>query len=117
MRSQFAKTLIELMEKDKDIVLLAGDLGYSFFEPMPKEQFVNCGVMEQSMLGIAAGMALGGKKPYVYSASNFLIFRALEQLRNDICYENLNVKLVGMAGKQYNFLGMLQSIHWGNKLH
>jgi len=101
-------SLIKLARKDKDIYLLAGDLGYNFFEVFAYEfpdRFINCGVIEQSMIGIACGLADMGKKPYVYSASNFLIFRGCEQIRNDICYGNRNVKLVGFAGKNYNFLG------------
>jgi len=108
MRQAFANSLIKLAEKNKDIILLTGDLGYSFFEPFIKKfpkQFLNCGVLEQSMVGIAVGLALAGKKPYVYSTSTFLVFRAAEQIRNDICYQNNNVKLVGTAGKQWNFLG------------
>lgn len=108
MRKHFTNFLIEIAEIDKDIFLLTGDLGYSFFEPFAQkfpERFINCGVIEQSMIGIACGLALAGKKPYVYSASTFLIFRALEQIRNDVCYQNLNVKLIGFAGKSYNFLG------------
>ena len=108
MRQAFTNSLIELAEKDASIMLLTGDLGYSFFEPFIKQfpkQFINCGVIEQSMVGIAVGLALAGKKPFVYSTSTFLIFRAAEQIRNDICYQNNNVKLVGTAGKQWNFLG------------
>lgn len=108
MRKAFANSLIKLAEKDEDIMLLAGDLGFNFFETFARKfpkQFINCGVIEQSMIGIAAGLALAGKKPYVYSASTFLLFRALEQIRNDICYQNLNVKLIGFAGLSYNFLG------------
>jgi len=75
-------------------------LGYSFFEEFqdkfPK-QFINCGVIEQSMVGIAAGLALSGKKPYCYSTVPFLLYRALEQIRSDVCYQNLNVKFVGVS--------------------
>jgi transketolase len=108
MRERFVKSLIKLAERDKDIWLLTGDLGFNFIEPFAKkfpDRFINCGVIEQSMVGIACGLADMGKKPYVYSASTFLIFRAFEQIRNDVCYGNRNVKLVGFAGKNYNFLG------------
>lgn len=108
MRQRLTNCLIKLAEKDKDIFLLTGDLGFSFFEPFAKkfpDRFMNCGIIEQSMVGIACGLALAGKKPYVYSASTFLIFRAFEQIRNDVCYQNLNVKLIGFAGQSYNFLG------------
>lgn len=108
MRKRFVNSLIKLAEKDKDIMLLIGDLGYNFFEPFAKKfpkRFINCGVIEQSMIGIACGLADMGKKPWVYSASTFLIFRAMEQVRNDVCYGNRNVKLVGFCGHNYNFLG------------
>ena len=108
MRELFARRLAELARKDNKIILLTGDLGYSFFELFAKEvpdRFINCGVIEQSMVGIACGLADMGWKPWVYSASTFLIFRACEQVRNDVCYGNRNVKLVGFAGKSYMFLG------------
>ena len=107
-RQHFVNSLIKLAGKNSDIILLTGDLGHSFFEPFIKQfpkQFINCGVIEQSMVGIAVGLALAGKKPYVYSTSTFLVFRAAEQIRNDVCYQNNNVKLAGTAGKQWNFLG------------
>jgi transketolase len=108
MRKKFISELIKIAKKDKKVILLTGDLGFNFIEPFAKlypDRFINCGVIEQSMVGIACGLADMGMKPYVYSASTFLIFRALEQVRNDVCYENRNVKLVGFAGKNYNFLG------------
>jgi transketolase len=111
-RKQFVNSLIKKARKDKDIILLTGDLGFSFFEPFYKEfpdRFINCGVIEQSMIGIACGLALAGKKPYVYSTATFLIFRALEQIRNDIGYQKLKVVLVG-ASKQLHFLGYTHSI-------
>ena len=99
-RKEFFKILCELAKKDKDIIFLTGDLGYSFFEEFqdkfPK-QFINCGVMEQTMIGVAAGLALSGKKPYCYSTAPFLVYRALEQVRDDVCYQNLNVKFVGAS--------------------
>jgi len=101
-------SLIRKARKDKRIWLLTGDLGYGFLHPFVKEfpkRFINCGLIEQSMIGIACGLALRGKKPYVYSTSTFLIFRALEQIRNDIIHQKLDVVLVGTAGPQYNFLG------------
>ena len=107
-RKQFANWLVKKAEKDKDIMLLTGDLGYPFLDEFAKrfpKRFINCGLIEQSMVGIACGLALMGKKPYVYSTATFLLFRAWEQIRNDIAYQNLDVTLVGTIGKQYNFLG------------
>jgi len=107
--------MCELAEKDKDVILLTGDLGYSFCEEyahkFPK-QFINCGCIEQSMVGIAAGMVLGGKKPYVYSGTIFLLMRAYEQVRDDVAYNNLNVKLIGTGASQ--FLGFTHNLQ-GNE--
>ncbi len=107
-RKQFVNYLIKKARKDKRIWLLTGDLGFGFLQSFAKEfpdRFINCGVIEQTMIGIACGLALMGKKPYVYSTSTFLIFRALEQIRNDIIHQGLDVTLVGTVGPQYNFLG------------
>lgn len=118
LRKTFFKTLCELAETDKDIIFLTGDLGFSFFESFrdkyPK-QFINCGIMEQSIVGIAAGLALGGKKPYCYSTVPFITYRALEQIRDDVCYNNLNVKLIGvfMSG----FIGFTHTTYDDEDLH
>lgn len=109
MRKPFIETLTKLAEKDPRIILIIGDVGFSFLEPFIKKfpnQFLNPGVLEQSMMGIAAGMARMGWKPYVYTMSNFILLRPLEQVRNDICYGNANVKLIGVkGGASYKFLG------------
>lgn len=113
MRKAFINTLIELAEKDESIYLLSGDLGFSVFEEFIEkfpQRFLNCGVAEQNMVGLAAGLALEGKKPYLYSIIPFLTMRCFEQIRNDICYQNLNVKLVGIgSGLTYGHLG---ATHW-----
>ena len=113
LRKQFFNSMCELAENDKSVILLTGDLGFSFYEEYAKrfpKQFINCGIAEQSMIGIAAGMALGGLKPYVYSGTIFLLMRAYEQVRNDVAYNNLNVKLCGTGasgflGFSHNLLG------------
>ena len=100
MRKQFFKSLSKLALKDDDIIFLTGDLGYSYMEKFEKyfpDKFINVGCMEQSMVGIAVGLALAGKKPYVYSTLNFLLFRALEQIRNDVTYMKNNVKIIGVS--------------------
>ena len=100
MRRDFFEILSELAQEDKNVIFLTGDLGYSFFEDFQKKfpkQFVNCGIMEQSMVGIAAGLALAGKRPYCYSTTPFLVCRSLEQIRTDVCYQNLNVKFIGVS--------------------
>jgi len=109
MRKTFTQTLTKLAQKDKNIYLLTGDLGFSFFESFAEQfpkRFLNCGVAEENMMAIAAGLALSGKKPYVYSIIPFVTMRCFEQIRNDICYQNLDVKLVGVgAGFAYGPLG------------
>jgi len=112
MRTTFVKTLIELAEKDEKVFLLTGDLGTGFFEEFAnkfKDRFLNCGIAEQNMAGIAAGLALAGKKPYIYSIVPFTAMRCFEQIKNDICYQNLNVKIIGMGGG-FNY-GPLGSTH------
>jgi len=121
LRKQFIAELIDLTNKDDKIILIVGDVGYSFAEPFiekyPK-QFMNIGTIEQSMCCIAAGMAMGGLKPYVYTVVNFLVFRAYEQIRNDIAYQNANVKLIGVRGKEsYKFLGFSHNIMMDEDRH
>lgn len=109
MRIAFVNTLIKLAEKDKNLILLTGDLGYSVFEEFIQKfpgQYVNMGVAEQNMTGVAAGMAIEGKVPLIYSIIPFVTMRNFEQLRNDICNQNLNVKVVGVgAGFSYGPYG------------
>jgi len=98
MRKTFIETLIKLAKKDKSIYLLTGDLGFSFLEDFAKEfpdRFINCGIAEQNMMGVAAGLAMEGKKVYVYSIIPFAVFRCFEQIRNDIAYYNLDIKIIG----------------------
>jgi transketolase len=101
MRTAFVETLCELAERDERIWLLTGDLGFAVLERFATrfpEHFVNVGVAEQNMMGIAAGLALGGKIVFVYSIANFPVMRCLEQIRNDVCYHNLNVKIIALGG-------------------
>jgi transketolase len=101
MRTAFIETLFELAKHDDRIVLITGDLGFSVIEPfmqaLPK-QYVNAGVAEQNMTGMAAGMALSGKIVFTYSIGNFPTLRCLEHIRNDICYHSANVKVVCVGG-------------------
>ena len=100
MRKVFVKTLSELAERDQRVMLLTGDLGFSLLEPyrdrFPR-QFLNVGLSEQTMLSMAAGMALEGYHVFVYSIAPFIVCRALEQIRNDLCYQQLPVKLIGVG--------------------
>jgi transketolase len=114
LRKQFFNWILAKAKKDDRIILLLGDLGYSFCEQFQKElpkQIINVGCIEQSMVGIASGLARQGLKPYVYSGSIFLIARAYEQVRNDVCYNNLDVKLIGTGAS--GFLGF--SHNWEGK--
>ncbi len=109
MRDAFVKKLTEKAADDPSIMLLVGDLGFGvvadFGETYPR-QFLNCGVAEQSMVGIAAGMAAAGRRPFVYSIANFPTLRPLEQIRNDVCYHGLGVTIVSVgAGLAYGSLG------------
>jgi len=108
MRRAFAEELEKMME-DRNTFLLTGDLGFSVFERIKGRfttQYVNMGVAEQNMLGVAAGMALTGKRVFVYSIIPFIVFRPFEQLRNDICFQNVPVRLVGVgAGFSYSDAG------------
>ena len=109
MRISFIKTLTQLAKKDKNIILMTGDLGFSAFENFQQvcpRQYINAGVAEQNMTGVAAGLATEGKIPWVYSIIPFATMRNFEQIRNDICYQNLNVKIVGIgAGFSYGPYG------------
>jgi len=101
VRAAFIQTLIECARVDGRIWLLVGDLGYSVVEPFRQEfpdRFINIGVAEQNMTGIAAGLALSGKVVFTYSIANFPTLRCLEQVRNDVCYHEANVKIVAVGG-------------------
>lgn len=109
MRKTFINTLIDLARKDKDIVLITPDMGFSVLEPFFEEfpdRAINCGIAEQNAVSIASGLALMGKKPYVYTIIPFLVERAFEQVRLDVAYMNTNVKLIGIgAGFTYGAAG------------
>ena len=101
MRTAFIQALIECAKADERVWLLVGDLGYSVVEPFRQEftdRFINVGVAEQNMTGIAAGLALSGKIVFTYSIANFPTLRCLEQIRNDVCYHEANVKIVAVGG-------------------
>ena len=100
MRREFGEFLAEIAETDDDIYLLVGDIGYGIFDEFRRkfpQRFINLGVCEQSLIGVAAGMALEGLKPYVYTITPFLLERPFEQVKLDIDQQNVNVKLVGYA--------------------
>jgi len=109
MRTAFVKALTKLAAENKNIWLITGDLGFSFLEDFSQrypEQYLNAGVAEQNMIGMAAGAAMSGKIIFTYSIAPFITLRALEQVRNDVCMQNANVKLVGVGeGFSYGQLG------------
>jgi transketolase len=109
VRNAFIEELTLLAEENDKIFLIIGDLGFGVIENFEKRfpnQFLNAGVAEQNMMGMAAGLASAGYKVYVYSIGNFPVFRCLEQIRNDICYQELDVSIVSIgAGLSYGTLG------------
>lgn len=109
MRTNFISQLIEEARRNEKIFLLVGDLGYHVIEPFAEEfpdRFLNVGIAEQNMAGIAAGLAMTGYNVYFYSIGNFPTIRCLEQIRNDIAYHQANVKVVSVgAGYAYGSLG------------
>ena len=101
MRSAFINSLIELAASDERTMLITGDLGFGVVESFARrfpQRFINSGVAEQNMTGIAAGLALSGKIVFTYSIGNFPTLRCLEQIRNDICYHATNVKIASAGG-------------------
>ena len=105
MREAFISTLLKEAQKNENIYLITGDLGFGvleiFQEKLPK-QFLNSGVNEQTMMGMAAGIASTGKRVFVYSIGNFSTMRCLEQIRNDVCLMNNSVVVVSVgAGYAY----------------
>ena len=110
MRDTFAAELEKMMSEDPSIILITGDLGFGVFDSMRENfpnNFINVGVAEQNMTGIAAGLALEGFKIFTYSIANFSTLRCIEQIRNDVAYHNLNVNVVSVgAGFSYGPLGM-----------
>ncbi len=109
MRDAFVQTLLEEAKKDKDIILITGDLGFGVLDVFQRElpgQFINSGVNEQALMGMAAGIASTGKRVFVYSIANFPTLRCLEQIRNDVCLMNNSVVVVSVgAGYAYGAQG------------
>ena len=109
MRDAFAEAITELAGEDKEIVLLVGDIGNRMFDKFQEKfptRFYNCGIAEAGMTGIAAGLAACGMKPVTYTITPFNTLRCIEQIRNDVCYPNLPVVIVGTgSGLSYAGLG------------
>jgi transketolase len=101
MRNSFIKTLMEQARQDERIFLLCGDLGYSVLEPFAEafpDRFINVGIAEQNMVGVAAGLSMEGYTVFCYSIGNFPTLRAMEQIRYDVAYHEANVKIIAVGG-------------------
>lgn len=109
MQSAYIGKLMELAEKDSSILHILADSGTGYDEMFRRNfpgQIYNFGISEENMVAAAAGMATVGKIPFVFTAGAFLAYRALEFIRDDICFQNLNVKIVGMgSGLSWSSLG------------
>ena len=117
MRRSFGEIITELADRDDKIYIIVGDIGYRVFDEFREkhpDRFINMGICEQSMIGVSAGMALEGLKPWVYTITPFLIERPFEQIKLDIDQQNVNVKLVGFS--DYPKLGPTHTELSGEKL-
>lgn len=106
MRAHFAYAIYKKMAKNKKIWVIVNDLGYKMWDKVRADfpyRFINVGAAEQSMIGIAVGLALSGKIPIVYSITTFLLYRPFEAVRNYINYEKIPVKLIG-GGRDKDYL-------------
>lgn len=110
MRDCFIERLSEMAERDPRVMLITGDLGFAVFDDYRRRfprQFLNAGVAEQNMIGLATGLALEGHIVYTYSIANFAFMRCLEQIRNDAAYHRANVNVVCIGGGfSYGALGI-----------
>lgn len=109
MRDAFSTTLVRLAKADPKVVLITGDHGYALFDEFRREcpeQYINAGIAEQNMVGMSAGLARLGFRPFVYGLSAFVPVRVLEQIKLDIAHDDLPVTLLGDgAGFVYSHLG------------
>lgn len=109
LRKEIVGMVLPYFRQDRRYYLLVCDMGFGVTDNLKKEfpdRVINCGIMEQGTVGIAAGMSISGLIPVVYSIVNFLAFRALEQIRNDVILQDLNVKFIATGVNDYfKFLG------------
>lgn len=101
MRNSFIKHVTQAAHNDPSIYLITGDLGFSVLETFQNAfptRYINTGIAEQNMIGMAAGLAMAGKNVFVYSTIPFITMRCFEQIRINICYQNLPIKLIGVGG-------------------
>ena len=110
MKTAFITSLIRLMDKYPDAITITADMGFDVFEDLQKRypnRFFNTGVTEQASISFAAGMALSGYKVFFYAQAAFATMRCFEQVRLDVAYNNVNVKIIGTnAGVSLNQLGV-----------
>ena len=110
MRDAFVNALMELAEKDDEVFFITADLGFGVFDEFSMNfpnQYLNIGVAEQNMVGVATGLGLEGRKVFTYSIANFSTLRCLEQIRNDAAYHEINLTVVASGGGfTYGSLGM-----------
>lgn len=110
MRNHLVNHITTLAQADESILLLTGDLGFGVLDEFASkypDRYVNCGIAEQNMASVAAGLAMEGNIVFVYSIGNFPTLRCIEQVRNDICYHEANVIIVAVGGGfSYGTLGM-----------
>jgi len=109
MRNAYLSALYDLAKENKNVLALISDNGavvYDKYRESFPAQYLNMGISEANMVGVAAGLASCGKIPFAYTIANFLVYRAFEQIRNDCCLQEMNVKLVGIGcGFVYSNLG------------
>ena len=109
MRQAFSDGLVRIADADRRVVLLTGDHGYALFDAFRKahpDRYINAGIAEQNMVGMAAGLARMGFRPFVYGLSAFVPIRVLEQIKIDVAHDDLPVVFVGDgAGFVYSHLG------------
>jgi len=101
MRSAFAQELTDLASSDKRVILLIGDIGNHMFDDYQEKfpsRFINCGIAEANMVSMAAGLAICGMRPLIYTFTAFDTARCFEQIRVDLCYQNLPVVIIGLGG-------------------
>lgn len=119
VRKPFIEKMTELAQRDDRVILVIGDMGFTYMQDYIQrfsKQFLNVGVLEQTMMGAVYGLSKAGWKPYVYTMINFIIFRPYEQVRNDLCHQNANVKLFGIGGDVgYNFMGFGHNVEEGEE--
>ena len=105
MRNAFAEEVLKLAEEDEALVLLSADTGNHLFDEFKEkfsERFINCGIAEANMTGVASGMCMSGLRPITYTIAAFNTIRCLEQIRLDICYHNLPA-IIDDRSKVINF--------------